>query len=501
MNEAALGWVGTVLKGGWRIESRIARGGVATVFRAKNPRGEVAAIKIMHPELARNEDIKRRFLRESRLANDVGHPGTVHVLGDGMTEGGTPYLVMEILEGGELLEDRRVRLGGKMPAAEAGILMLGVLDVLAAAHAKGIVHRDIKPENIYVMKDGTVKVLDFGIAHVREIVRDAEPTLTGHLLGTPEYMAPEQALGKRGAIDAATDVYAVGATMFTLVTGEAVHPYETLPQVLMATSSRQARSLGSVQNVIVERELVEVVDKALMLDKAQRWPTAHAMQDALRGALPTERAAPPKKVTLPPIAPPPRPTPARIVNAPPAFEDDDEPVPSSAATLIKPPPSMTEVRAAPPVHDDGPTQTSLPIGDPEVATDAETEAAVKPPVSAPTSGSPESSVPTPRMAPQPRAPASDRERTHDMGGPRPEPPPMTPPKIDLESTRRHPAAPQQRIMTPQALTPPQPPFPWPQPQPLPPKPTAPPPLVFVAVALGAVGLLALVIALWLLARR
>jgi serine/threonine-protein kinase len=300
-------------------------------------------------------------------------------------------------------------------------------------------------------------------------------------------MAPEQALGKRGAIDAATDVYAVGATMFTLITGEAVHPYETLPQVLMATSSRQARSLGSVPKLIVEREIVEVVDKALMLEKAQRWPSARAMQDALRAALPTERAAPRKSV-LPPIAPPPRQPP----KAPPEVEDDDEePVPSSAATLVKPPPSMTQVRATPQVHEDGPTQT---IGDPNVETDAETVAAMQPPVSA----SPDSSAQTPRMAPQPRsdphAPASAATRTQDMR--------EIVAKNDLESTRRHPVAPAPKpIMTPQALTPPQPPFPWPPPQPLPPKPAAPPPLVFVAVALGALGLLALVVALWLLARR
>lgn len=216
VQDRSSGWIGTVLQDKWHIEAKIARGGVATVFRARHRQGQVAAIKIMHPQLSRNEDIRRRFLREGYAANKVGHSGVVRVLDDDMTDDGTPFIVMELLDHGELLEERRERLGGRLPLGEVIRICDKVLDVLASAHDKGIIHRDIKPDNIFLLADGAVKVLDFGIAHIKEAALAHEPTATGLLLGTPEFMAPEQALGKRGLIDAQTDIYALGATMFTL---------------------------------------------------------------------------------------------------------------------------------------------------------------------------------------------------------------------------------------------------------------------------------------------
>lgn len=329
MQDRSSGWIGTVLQDKWHIEAKIARGGVATVFRARHRQGQVAAIKIMHPQLSRNEDIRRRFLREGYAANKVGHSGVVRVLDDDMTDDGTPFIVMELLDHGELLEERRERLGGRLPLGEVIRICDKVLDVLASAHDKGIIHRDIKPDNIFLLADGAVKVLDFGIAHIKEAALAHEPTATGLLLGTPEFMAPEQALGKRGLIDAQTDIYALGATMFTLLSGEAVHVYDTLNALLTATSSRQARSLASVAFKGIPRDVIAVVDKALALDKQRRWPSARAMQDALRSAAPVANGAHANalasvdgaaKVALPP--PPRASTPAS---------------PSKQATVVMPP--------------------------------------------------------------------------------------------------------------------------------------------------------------------
>jgi serine/threonine protein kinase len=289
--EGSSRWIGTVLHDKWHIDAKIARGGVATVYRATHRQGQLAAIKIMHPEYARNEEVRKRFLREGYAANKVGHRGVVRVLDDDVTSDGSAYIVMELLHRGELLEDKRLRLGGRLAIPEAVEVCHQVLDVLAAAHEKGIIHRDIKPENIFVLDDGTVKVLDFGIAHLKELARQQEATATGMLLGTPEYMSPEQVLGKRGHIDAQTDVYAVGATLFTLLSGETVHVHETLNALLVATASRQARSLASVEFKELPRALITVVDKALALEKPRRWGTARAMQQALREVVPAAKSA------------------------------------------------------------------------------------------------------------------------------------------------------------------------------------------------------------------
>ena len=285
-NDRSSGWIGAILASRWRIESKIARGGVATVFRAKTADGQLGAVKIMHPQFARNPDVRSRFLREGYAANKVGHPDVVRILEAGTAQEGSPFLVMELLEDGEPLESRRERLGGRLPLDEIARATDQLLGILAAAHAQGIIHRDIKAENLFVLADGTLKVLDFGIAQIKEAAAQNEPTATGLLLGTPEFMSPEQALGKRGTVDAQSDIYSVGATLFTLLSGEAVHVYDSLPLLLNAVAMRQARSLSSVAFKGLPREVIAIVDKALALEKPRRWASAAAMRDALRRALP-----------------------------------------------------------------------------------------------------------------------------------------------------------------------------------------------------------------------
>jgi serine/threonine-protein kinase len=274
-------WIGRVLRDKWRIDARIARGGVGTVFAATHRNnGMTAAIKVLHPEYSRDADTRSRFLQEGYAANQVNHPGVVRILDDDVTEEGLAFLVMELLEG-ELLEKRRIRKGGRLPLEEVYEIADQLLDVLAAAHDKGIVHRDIKPDNLFLTNQGRLKVLDFGFAQMRSTGFRKEQTATGYLLGTPGFMSPEQAVGARGQVDAKTDIWAVGATLFTLISGEPVHEGESAAEMLVAAANYEARPLAELAPGISPK-LAQIVDKALAFDKANRWPNARAMQAALR---------------------------------------------------------------------------------------------------------------------------------------------------------------------------------------------------------------------------
>jgi len=273
-------WIGRVLRDRWRIDARISRGGVGTVYAATHKNnGSRAAIKVLHVEFSRDADTRSRFLQEGYAANQVNHAGVVRILDDDTSEDGHAYLVMELLEG-ELLETRRVRKGGRLPLPDVYEVGEQLLDVLAAAHEKGIVHRDIKPDNLFITQEGRLKVLDFGFAQMKSSFRP-EQTATGFLLGTPGFMSPEQAVGNRPQIDAQTDIWAVGATLFQLISGEAVHAGESAAEMLVAAANFPPRSLATVTNGLNPR-LVHVVDRAVAFEKKNRWPNARAMQFALR---------------------------------------------------------------------------------------------------------------------------------------------------------------------------------------------------------------------------
>jgi serine/threonine-protein kinase len=272
-------WIGRILRDKWRIERKIARGGMGTVYAATHKNnGSRAAIKVLHPEYARDQDTRSRFLQEGYAANQVSHSGVVRILDDDTSEEGLPYLVMELLEG-ELLEQRRIHSGGRLPLDEVIDVAEQLLDVMAAAHTKGTVHRDIKPDNIFVTKEGYIKVLDFGFARMRDGLRK-EQTATGFLLGTPGFMAPEQAAGMR-EIDARTDVWAIGATLFVLLTGQPVHAGETAAEMLVQAANYAVRPIGELEpNVPVK--LRQLVDRALAFERKDRFPDAKTMLMALR---------------------------------------------------------------------------------------------------------------------------------------------------------------------------------------------------------------------------
>jgi len=203
--------VGSVLRGKWRLDEVIGVGGMASVFAATHRNQSRVAIKMLHPEVSLDAEVTARFLREGYVANAVGHPGTVAVLDDDVAEDGAPFLVMELLEGETL--DELLNRSGPRSFEEAASLVHQLLDVLAAAHDRHIVHRDIKPENLFLTHEGRLKVLDFGIARLRELsISSGGGTSAGSVLGTPPFMAPEQAHGHWDQVDGRTDLWAAGAT-------------------------------------------------------------------------------------------------------------------------------------------------------------------------------------------------------------------------------------------------------------------------------------------------
>ncbi|WP_022916146.1 Stk1 family PASTA domain-containing Ser/Thr kinase [Ruania albidiflava] len=216
--------IGRLVDSRYEITARIARGGMATVYRALDRRlDRVVALKVMHPHLADGVDVAARFRREARAAARLAHPGVVGVYDQGSTDE-LNYLTMEFVDGTNLRALLRRR--GVLPVGEALQTVERVLDALAAAHRAGLVHRDVKPENILITTDGEVKVADFGLARA---VSEATVATTGSLLGTVAYLSPE--IVTNGEADARADVYAVGAMLYELLTGHQPFQGETPIQV------------------------------------------------------------------------------------------------------------------------------------------------------------------------------------------------------------------------------------------------------------------------------
>jgi serine/threonine-protein kinase len=275
--------IGTVLRGKYLLDRVLGVGGMAVVYAATHRNQKRFAVKVLRRELSVQPDIRARFLREGYAANTVDHPGAVAVLDDDTAEDGSAFLVMELLDGSSV-EDLWERCSRRVPWMAALGIVDQLLDVLAVAHAKDIVHRDIKPANLFATKDRQVKVLDFGIARVRDAaVNQTRATGTGLVLGTPAFMSPEQALGRSREIDARTDVWASGATLYTLISGQQVHEAESAQEVLIRAATTPARSLAEVAPGM-PAPIVALVDRALAFDKHARWPSAQAMRDAVAAA-------------------------------------------------------------------------------------------------------------------------------------------------------------------------------------------------------------------------
>jgi serine/threonine-protein kinase len=273
--------VGTVLRGKWTIDAVIGVGGMASVYSATHRNGKRLAIKLLHPLFAQHPEVCARFLREGYVANRVGHPGSVAVLDDDTAEDGSVFLVMELLEGQSL--EARLGEARRLGPAEALFIADQVLDVLAAAHAQRIVHRDIKPGNIFLLRDGTVKVLDFGLARLKEGPGSNLVTRDGWVVGTVSYMSPEQARARHDMMTAQSDLWSVGATLFFALSGHAVHAADTPTDRLLLAMRQPARSLATVRPDLPD-EVVALVDRALRYEQSERWEDARAMQAAVRAA-------------------------------------------------------------------------------------------------------------------------------------------------------------------------------------------------------------------------
>ena len=239
--------LGMVLQDKWTLDALLGVGGMAAVYAATHRNGKRVAVKVLHAEMSHDDEVKQRFLQEGYAANTIQHEGAVSVLDDDVAADGSAFIVMELLEG-ETVERRWERSGQRLPAREVLAIVEQLLDVLAAAHAKNVVHRDIKPENLFITQVGQLKVLDFGIARVFEAQRGrATTTRAGVVMGTPAFMAPEQARARWDEVDGRTDLWAVGATMFTLLSGRHVHEGVSGNEQLILSATTPAPSLASVE--------------------------------------------------------------------------------------------------------------------------------------------------------------------------------------------------------------------------------------------------------------
>jgi serine/threonine-protein kinase len=288
--------VGTTLDGRYRLAAHIASGGMGSIFRAEHVymRKELA-LKVLRPDLSTLPDIAERFRREAEIAASLEHDHIVRVTDFGRSPEGWLFLAMELLEG-ESLFDRLRRAGPVMPE-EAIRILVQVCSGLEAAHARGVVHRDLKPENIFLTAGaaGVVKLLDFGIAKITD-PGVASETQAGMVVGTPEYLSPEQALGS--AIDGRADVYAVGLIGWRMLTGH--HPFqaEDARSLLMMQATRPVPSLLEARPDLASwRELVDALARACAKEADARPPASElrGALEACAGALEPPRPASPSR--------------------------------------------------------------------------------------------------------------------------------------------------------------------------------------------------------------
>jgi eukaryotic-like serine/threonine-protein kinase len=283
MRARAMERVGKMIRNKWRIDALLGVGGTAAVYAATHRNGKRAALKLLRRELLGSTDLITRFVREGYVANRLEHPGVVSVLDDDKDDDGAPFLVMELLEGHSL--ERYTRKQQPLPFHRVIDIGDQLLDVLATAHRKGVVHRDIKPANVFLQSDGTVKVLDFGIARIIEPL-EASMTQTGTAIGTPSYMPPEQARGRWKLVDARTDVWAAGATLYALLGACKPRKADTVQEELLLAMTEPVPSLRVVA-AHVPAELADIIAKAMEFDMNRRYGSAEAMQAALRMVAPS----------------------------------------------------------------------------------------------------------------------------------------------------------------------------------------------------------------------
>ncbi|MGZ3428579.1 MAG: serine/threonine-protein kinase, partial [Polyangia bacterium] len=286
MSEPSEIGVGTVLGETYEITDLLGQGGMGAVWAAKHLRlpGKRVAIKVLHGLAANDRESYARFRREAEIASRIGHPNIVTVHDFNVLPSGTPYLVLEYLEG-EDLSQRLQR--GKLPLPTALGIARQIGSALHAAHKADVVHRDLKPGNVFLMATeiggelvDQVKVLDFGISKIRG--SQTVQTQDSVLLGTPQYMAPEQALGKNTEIDARTDVFALGAIVYEMISGRAAFMGNTLAEVVFKVVYEMPPPLIEAEPQ-TPPNVVAAVEQALAKDPNARFTDVAAFINALTG--------------------------------------------------------------------------------------------------------------------------------------------------------------------------------------------------------------------------
>jgi serine/threonine protein kinase len=262
--------------GPYRVLKVLGTGAMGVVFQAEDPHlKRMVALKVMRPSLAASAEFHRRFLREARLAASIDHEHVVTIYQVG-EDRGVPYLAMQMLQG-ETLENRLNRAGGRLPLAE--VLRIGreIAEGLAAAHARGLVHRDVKPANVWLEKDrGRVRIVDFGLARGAE--PDAQFTQAGTVIGTPAYMAPEQAAG--AAVDSRCDLFSLGAVLYRVATGESPFGDKDTMSVLSALATRTPTPPHRIVPSL-PRMFSGLVMRLLAKDPADRPQSAREVVEAI----------------------------------------------------------------------------------------------------------------------------------------------------------------------------------------------------------------------------
>jgi serine/threonine-protein kinase len=284
---------GSVVGGRYRVEKLVGEGGMGSVWTAVHVvTRKRMAVKVLH---RRSADMFQRFEREARAASAVDHPNVVSVTDFFQGEDGAPIMVMELLAG-ETLRSRLEHLG-RLDAAEALEIMLPVLDAVASAHEAGVVHRDLKPENIFITRAGVPKVLDFGIAMLRDDDEEARLTPSGAMMGTVRYMAPEQAMAERLVIDHRADVWALGAIFYEVLAGRGPVAGDAMGVVIANLLTKPIVPLAEVTGDL-DPALCGVVDSMLSREPDDRPGLREALAalaplraTALGSAPPTSRSA------------------------------------------------------------------------------------------------------------------------------------------------------------------------------------------------------------------
>lgn len=258
----------------YTIVDELGHGGMSVVYRGRDTSLERdVALKVLHPHLAKKIDNRRRFHREAKAIARLRHPNILEIYDFSTIDADKSYIVMEYVSGKNLRQFLAEH--GPPPAEVAALIGIEICRALRHAHEHGIIHRDLKPENVMVSKDGVVKLMDFGIAHVI----DAETmTATGSLLGSPAHMAPEVIDGER--VDVRADIFALGTVLFWLASGELPFSGKNAPQVLRAVLEGRYDELGSVEPKAGE-EFASIVSRCMARDPADRYPKVYEVEKVL----------------------------------------------------------------------------------------------------------------------------------------------------------------------------------------------------------------------------